>query len=371
MIRLQGVTKKYKNQDIPAVSNLDLHITRGETCVLVGSSGCGKTTTMKMINRLVNPTHGSIYINGQDNQQIDPVKLRQNIGYVIQEIGLFPHMTIADNVATVPREKKWPERKIQNRVDELLHLVGLDPAEYRDRKPASLSGGQRQRVGVARALAADPAILLMDEPFGAVDPITRTHLQNQFLKLQEKLKKTVVFVTHDIDEAIKMGDTIAVMRAGHLVQHDSPDKILSEPKDDFVSALIGGNRTIKRLNLIKIWEVIKNQPVHPLKVDSSMDTAKDILIRAQFPAVPVVDDGGRLVGIVTKNILAGLKKRARVADVMEPGGCVIDAEATLGDALATMLNYGERYVIIVDDSYSPCGLITFSCLLELMKDDAA
>ena len=371
MIHLNGVTKIYKNNDSPAVNNLDLHITRGETCILVGPSGCGKTTTMKMINRLVTPTQGTILIDGQDNREMNPVELRQNIGYVIQEIGLFPHMSIADNVATVPREKKWPEKKIQTRVDELLHLVGLDPAEYRKRKPASLSGGQRQRVGVARALAADPDILLMDEPFGAVDPITRTHLQNQFIRLQEELKKTVVFVTHDIDEAIKMGDTIAVMREGHLIQLDSPDQILSEPKNDFVSALIGGNRAIKRLNLVKTREVIDNKPIQTLKPDSPVDTARELLLTSQLPAVPVVDDNNRLIGVVHKHVLSALKDQAEIADVLEKDGCVVDTGATLGDALSTMLNYGERYVIIVDENNSPCGIISFTYLLELMKNDAA
>ena len=226
---------------------------------MVGPSGCGKTTTMKMINRLYEPTGGTIFIDNQDTAKIDPIRLRLWIGYVIQEIGLFPHHTIAENVATVPMELKWPRSKINERVNEMLTLVGLDPKIFSKRYPSALSGGQRQRVGVARAMAADPPILLMDEPFGAVDPITRARLQNEFLRIQERMHKTIVFVTHDIDEAIKMGDTIAVMRKGELVQHATPNDLLSTPANEFVANLVGRNRSIKRLHLIRIREILTDK----------------------------------------------------------------------------------------------------------------
>jgi osmoprotectant transport system ATP-binding protein len=234
MIKLENVTKKFPGSKQPAVDNLSLEVKEGDICVLVGPSGCGKTTTMKMINRIHEPTSGAIYIDGQDALKMNPIKLRLDIGYVIQEIGLFPHQTIEENVATVPNEKKWPKDKTKKKVAEMLTLVGLDPKIYGNRYPSALSGGQRQRVGVARAMASDPPIMLMDEPFGAVDPITRARLQNEFLRIQERISKTIVFVTHDIDEAIKMGDTIAVMRDGKLIQHATPSDLLSAPADEFV-----------------------------------------------------------------------------------------------------------------------------------------
>jgi osmoprotectant transport system ATP-binding protein len=229
MITLEKVTKRYDNGQV-AVRELDLEVPEGEICMLVGPSGCGKTTTMRMVNRLIEPTSGRIVLDGDDVTHVDPVALRRRIGYVIQQVGLFPHQSVADNIGTVPGLLGWDRAKIRSRTDELLELVGLPPAEYRDRYPHQLSGGQRQRVGVARALAADPPVLLMDEPFGAIDPISRDRLQREFLRLQETVRKTIVFVTHDIDEAVTLGDRIAVMaEGGVLARFGSPSEILSDP----------------------------------------------------------------------------------------------------------------------------------------------
>ncbi|ADQ15202.1 ABC transporter ATP-binding protein [Halanaerobium hydrogeniformans] len=258
MIKLENLTKSYQGEAKEAVYNLNLEINKGEICVFVGPSGCGKTTTLKMINRLIEPSSGNIYINGVNTAEQKKSELRRKIGYVIQEIGLFPHMTVRENIATVPVLLKWDQNKINKRVMELLKLIDLDADNNMDKYPHELSGGQQQRVGVARAMAADPPIMLMDEPFGAVDPITRAELQNEFLRLQKKINKTICFVTHDIDEAIKMGDKILIMNKGKMVQYDSPKNILFSPKNEFVEDFIGSDRALKVLNLIKVNEIMES-----------------------------------------------------------------------------------------------------------------
>jgi len=256
MIEFRQVSKTYPGSDNPVVTDLSFEVLEGEICVLVGPSGCGKTTTMRMVNRLIEITEGEILIDGEPNTAISGTQLRRKIGYAIQQIGLFPHRTIADNIGTVPHLLGWDKGRIRDRVDDLLELVGLSPGEYRDRYPAELSGGQQQRVGVARALAADPPIMLMDEPFGAVDPITRERLQDEFLRIQEDIKKTIVFVTHDIDEAIKMGNKIAILKQGGvLAQYDTPENILSRPDSEFVSSFVGADRVLKRLSLTRVGEM--------------------------------------------------------------------------------------------------------------------
>src|SRR5215216_5012337 len=242
MIELRQVSKAFSGSTRYAVDRLTLAVPSGRTCVLIGPSGCGKTTTLRMINRLIEPTSGRILVEGEDVMKVDPVGLRRRIGYVIQQIGLFPHMTIAENVGTVPRLLGWPKAKIKDRVEEMLRLVGLDPAQFLTRYPRHLSGGQRQRVGVARALAGDPPVMLMDEPFGAVDPIVRSRLRDELLDILRRLKKTVIFVTHDIDEAIRMGDRIAIMKDGKVVQCASPEMLLSAPTDAFVADFVGADR---------------------------------------------------------------------------------------------------------------------------------
>lgn len=255
-ILLDGVTKRYGNSSKPAVDNITMEIPAGEIVMLVGPSGCGKTTTMKMINRLIEPTSGRILIGDDDVTRRNPDELRRHIGYVIQGAGLFPHYTVGDNIAIVPKLLKWDKDRIAARVDELLDLVSLDPAQYRDRYPRELSGGQQQRVGVARALAADPPVLLMDEPFGAVDPITRQRLQDELLRLQEELRKTIVFVTHDFDEAVKLGDRIAILQVGsEIVQYDTPEQILNNPADDFVRDFVGAGAALKQLSLNRVRDV--------------------------------------------------------------------------------------------------------------------
>jgi osmoprotectant transport system ATP-binding protein len=256
MIEFRQVSKTYPGSDNPVVTDLSFEVLEGEICVLVGPSGCGKTTSMRMVNRLIEITEGEILIDGEPNTAMSATRLRRKIGYAIQQIGLFPHRTIAVNIGTVPHLLGWDRGRIRDRVNELLELVGLSPDEYRDRYPAELSGGQQQRVGVARALAADPPIMLMDEPFGAVDPITRERLQDEFLRIQEDIKKTIIFVTHDIDEAIKMGNKIAILeQGGVLAQYDTPETILANPKSEFVASFVGTDRILKRLSLVRVGDM--------------------------------------------------------------------------------------------------------------------
>jgi osmoprotectant transport system ATP-binding protein len=260
-LELRSVSKRYAGQREPAIKELSITVPAGEVCVLVGPSGSGKTTAMRLINRMIAISDGDILLGGESVLERDPRELRREIGYVIQQIGLFPHETVAQNIATVPRLLGWDKQRTATRVHELLELIGLDPQEMRDRYPVQLSGGQRQRVGVARALAADPPLMLMDEPFGAIDPINRARLQDEFLRLQARVKKTIVFVTHDIDEAIKMGDRIAILREGGvLAQYDTPREILTSPADDFVARFVGADRALKRLGLSTLAEIELAQP---------------------------------------------------------------------------------------------------------------
>jgi osmoprotectant transport system ATP-binding protein len=283
MIDLKNVSKKYG--ETIAVDNLNLEIKTGEICVLIGPSGCGKTTTLKMINRLIEPSSGQILIDGRDSSSLKAFELRRGIGYAIQSVGLFPHLTVAENIAVVPKLLGWQKPKIEARVTELLELIGLEPNRYANTYPKALSGGQAQRVGVARALAADPKVLLFDEPFGAVDPLTRERLQNEFLELQRRLKKTVVFVTHDIDEAIKLSDRIAIMKDGKLEQFDTPEAILEQPANAFVRDFIGTDRGLKRLARVFVRDVMR--PSVGVKLEDQ---------KLQTSSVFVVDAGGVLRG---------------------------------------------------------------------------
>jgi osmoprotectant transport system ATP-binding protein len=303
MIRLVGVGKTYPDGTV-AVHGLDLDVPRGQVVVLVGPSGCGKSTTLKMVNRLIEPTQGRIFMDGEDITHVDPVALRRRMGYVIQQVGLFPHQSIRANVATVPSLLGWDKRKAGSRADELLELVGLDPAQYATRYPHQLSGGQRQRVGVARALAADPPVLLMDEPFGAVDPIVRTHLQDEFLRLQRDLGKTVMMVTHDIDEAVRVGDRVAVFATGgRLAQYDVPARVLGRPADDFVAEFVGASRGLRRLSVTPIdaedlEPVDGAEPHESVPVTGSLEDALATLLRTDDGAVAVTRDG-RTIGVLT------------------------------------------------------------------------
>jgi osmoprotectant transport system ATP-binding protein len=314
MITLDRLSKTFANSAQPAVDGLSLTIATGEICVLIGPSGCGKTTTMRMINRMVEPDSGRIEVGGRDVMQIDPVELRRSIGYVIQQVGLFPHMTIGENIATVPKMLGWDAPRIARRVDELLALVHMEPALYRERFPRELSGGQKQRVGVARALAADPPVMLMDEPFGAIDPITRTLLQDEFLRILRELGKTIVFVTHDIDEAIRMGSRIAILRAGKLVQYDTPERILARPADAFVQAFVGEDRSLKRLSLLTAGAYV--EPGNPtaaaprLPSGTALRDALAVMLDAGVDEAGIVDRQGAALGRIT---LAGIRQAAQVA----------------------------------------------------------
>ncbi|MCB4767133.1 ABC transporter ATP-binding protein [Ancylobacter sp. Lp-2] len=307
MIRLDHVTKSYAGSDRHAVDHLDLVIETGTTVAMIGPSGCGKTTTMRMINRLETPTSGRVLVNGRDVAETDPQELRRHIGYVIQQVGLFPHMTIERNIATVPRLLGWEKARTDRRIDELLDLVGLDPAVMRRRFPHELSGGQRQRVGFARALAADPEIMLMDEPFGAIDPITRVRVQDEFRQILKKVRKTVVIVTHDLDEAIKMGDRIAIMRDGRLLQYDTPAALLARPADDFVASFLGLDRAIKRLNLITVEEIMDRGhvlgQVPSIAAEASLQHALARLLADDLPGLAVTGTDGSFVGYVSREAI--------------------------------------------------------------------
>ncbi|MDQ2983863.1 MAG: ABC transporter ATP-binding protein [Actinomycetota bacterium] len=304
-IVFKNVSKRYPGRGEHAVSDLSLVIPAGEICVLVGPSGGGKTTAMKMVNRLIDITEGDITIAGESIGGLDVIELRRRIGYVIQHVGLFPHQNVAGNIMTVPRLLGWPKDRMRARVRELLELVGLDPDQDGDRYPAELSGGQQQRVGLARAMAADPAVMLMDEPFGAIDPITRERLQDEFLRLHNEVRKTVIFVTHDIDEAIKMGDRIAILREGGvLAQYDTPDAILARPADEFVARFVGADRSLKRLALMRLSEIELSaapngggDPSQPtLPASTSLRDALALMLQEGRDEVIVVDEGGRVAG---------------------------------------------------------------------------
>jgi len=366
MIKIENLKKIYPGTEKPAVNNLNLEVGEGETCVLVGPSGCGKTTTLKMINKLIIPTDGAIYIDGENVLKTDPIELRRNIGYVIQEIGLFPHMTIFDNIATVPTELNWSQDRIRKKVYELMELMDLDPEIYSTRRPSDLSGGQRQRVGVARAMAANPPVMLMDEPFGAVDPITRGRLQDEFLNMQEKLKKTIVFVTHDINEALKMGTKIAVMRDGQLVQYTTPDKLLAQPENEFVEDLIGGDSTLKRLHLVLAEEIMKD-PLYKVCTTDSVSQVKERTGEKPGSKIYVIDSKNNLVGYLPH---AQLKRQGNVESFMQPIKTKIANYTRLSEALSEMLSVGESSVSVVNDDNKFKGIISLQDILDTAKSES-
>lgn len=354
MIRLEHVTKYYG--DTPAVDDFSIEVDEGEVCVLIGPSGCGKTTTLRMINRLIEPTAGRIFINGEDTSQVKPEQLRQSIGYAIQNVGLFPHMTVAANIAVVPELRHWEKRRISSRVEELLALVGLDPAEYARKYPNQLSGGEAQRIGVARALAADPPILLMDEPFGAVDPLTRERLQIQFARIQREVKKTIILVTHDLDEAIRLADRIAIMESGKLVQYDTPEVILSKPANKFVHDFVGTDRALKRLSRIGVENFMK--PTPSISAGASIEEA--VAAIGNRRSVWVVDEDDQLMGWIDR---ASLSEVASVREAIVPGDVneiAIMSSATLREALSRMLGQGFTSIPVVDERRHLTGELTLS-----------
>jgi osmoprotectant transport system ATP-binding protein len=370
-VQFSHVTKRYDPgaKNTPgAVNDLSLTVPAGKICVLVGPSGCGKTTSLKMVNRLIEPTSGQILIDDQDIAKRDVIELRRSIGYVIQQVGLFPHQTIGQNVVTVPRLLGWSKVRLAERADELLQLVGLDPARYRDRYPSQLSGGERQRVGVGRALAADPPIMLMDEPFGAVDPIVRERLQNEFLRLQEELAKTILFVTHDIDEAIKIGDLVAVMEVGgRLAQFAPPAEILASPASEFVARFVGADRGLKRLSLSRVGD-LELRPPATATMGEDAAAARRRAVADPFAYLLLVDDAKRPLGWIGQDeIPTDGRLTESMAESMSP---LINRRTTLKDALSMLLDADVQAGIVVDRRGAVLGLVTADMIADRMRETA-
>ncbi len=374
MIQFDNVTKIYPGASVPAVENLSFTVPTGEICTIVGPSGCGKTTTMKMVNRLIEPTDGDIYVLDERGEtrnvlEIDPILLRRGIGYVIQQIGLFPHRTILENIGTVPQLVGWDETRIRRRAEELLEMMNM-PHEFLDRYPHELSGGQRQRIGVARGIATDPPVMLMDEPFGAIDPINRAILQNEFLRLQQEIKKTVLFVTHDIDEAIKMGDKICILNVGGILeQYDSPNNILSNPANEFIEDFVGADRSLKRLNLIRVEDVMDK---HPLLIQTthSVEETINLMSERNLRFVYIVDSDRRLKGYVRYKDIKD--KTGWVDDMIEPVAATLGLGTTLRDALAEMLVVDYANMCVLDEQERVRGVINTQMVQEaVIKSEAA
>ena len=361
MIRLEHVSKVFSD-GTEAVKDLSLEIAEGEFCVFLGPSGCGKTTSLKMINRLIPITSGQIYIDGVDTQQKNVNELRRDIGYAIQNIGLFPHLTVAQNISTVPMLKHWPRDQQRERARELLELVGMPPETFIDRYPSELSGGQQQRVGVARCLGADPPILLMDEPFGAIDPITRHKLQEEFLKIQERLQKTIAFVTHDIDEAIKMGDTVALMKDGELIQYADPATLLAEPKDRFVRDFVGADRVLKGLRLLRARDVMRT-PKLAIQLDESVERAIQILDERDRGWMPALERDGRFIGWIERE---DLESASSLAEALTPAVSTAAPRTPLNEALSMMLGSATGAVAVLDDTEQLVGLLSFGAIRDVL-----
>ncbi len=366
-VAFRHVTKRYRGAEADAVSDLSLEVQAGEICVLVGPSGCGKTTAMRMVNRTVEITSGDIEIGGTSVTARSPAQLRREMGYVIQQIGLFPHRTIAENITTVPSLLGWSRERTAARVAELLELISL-PADVADRYPAQLSGGQQQRVGVARALAADPPVMLMDEPFGAIDPINRERIQNEFLRLQAEIRKTVLFVTHDIDEAIKMGDRIAVLReGGHLAQYATPAELLMAPADDFVEDFVGADRALKRLALMRVSDIdLWEAPLAFAGQDTAEVRAK--LESAEVPWALLVDGERKPLGWLSERDLAAGRVPQRPDISPDP---LLDRDDVLRDALSDLLQSQTHYAPVVDARGATAGILSLAVISDFLASDEA
>jgi osmoprotectant transport system ATP-binding protein len=366
-VEFKRATKRYAGADRPAVRELEVNVPAGEICVFVGPSGCGKTTAMRMVNRMVEITEGDILVGGRSVRESSPAQLRREIGYVIQQTGLFPHRTVAENLATVPRLLDWDKSRIEARIDELLVLIGLDRG-LRDRYPAQLSGGQQQRVGVGRALAANPGVMLMDEPFGAVDPINRERLQNEFLRLQAEVRKTILFVTHDIDEAIKMGDRIAILREGGiLAQYATPAELLMAPGDDFVEDFVGADRALKRLALLRVSDIDLWQAPLAFPGQATAEVRAK-LDGAEVPHSLVVDSDRRPLGWLSEAELAAdtVPKQPRTRP--EP---VVDLDDVMRDALSDLLQAETRYAPVVDAQGRIAGVLSVEIISEFLTSAEA
>jgi len=368
MIKLENLTKQFSQKNgntFNAVDNVSLHVPEGEMCVLLGPSGCGKTTTLKMINRLIPSTSGKILINGEDTSNLDTTTLRRNIGYVIQQIGLFPNMTIEENITVVPRMLGWDKKRCQQRATDLMSMVALDPNKFLHRYPKEMSGGQQQRIGVIRALAADPPVLLMDEPFGAVDPINREAIQNEFLDMQRQLKKTVMLVSHDIDEALKLGDRIAVFGQGRIVQCASPDELLAKPANEFVGSFVGQDRTLKRLLLVQAGDVTDQQPTISVQKSTSLTQAFGTMDDNDMRSITVVDDDGKPLGFVKRREARGAS--GVCADLLHKFSITGRAEENLRVVLSKLYEHNLVWMPIVDEEGRYSGEISQDYIADYLS----
>lgn len=364
MIQIKNLTKFFNNKKI--INNINLQINNGELIVLIGPSGCGKTTTLKMINKLLKPDSGKIFINDSDISKVDTIELRRNIGYVIQQTGLFPHMTIRENIGIVPSLKKWDKRQISKRTEELMELAGMKSEDYLNRYPNELSGGQRQRIGVIRALAANPEIILMDEPFSALDPITRSQLQDELFNLQQTLKKTIVFVTHDMSEALKLGDRICIMKDGNILQFDTPENILKNPSNDFVKEFIGKNRIWEKPEYIKVKDIMISEPVMA-SGNRTVIQGIEIMKQNKVDSLMVVSPDSTLEGIVTQKSIRKINDMAvKLETIMSKDFIRANQDDSILDVLKYVNGNGIGFIPVVNDS-KLVGLITKSSLLEVLS----
>ncbi len=368
MIKLENLTKTFTQKNgtsFNAVDNVSLEVPAGEMCVLLGPSGCGKTTTLKMINRLIPASSGKILINGEDTSGQDTVTLRRNIGYVIQQIGLFPNMTIEENITVVPRMLGWDKKRCRERATELMSMVALDPSKFLHRYPREMSGGQQQRIGVIRALAADPPVLLMDEPFGAVDPINREVIQNEFLEMQRQLKKTVMLVSHDIDEALKLGDRIAVFGQGKIVQCASPDELLAKPANDFVGSFVGQDRTLKRLLLVQAGDVTDQQPTITVQRSTPLQEAFATMDDNDMRSVTVVDNDGKPLGFVKRR--EARNAAGRCEEMLHTFKVTGKAEENLRVVLSKLYEHNTVWMPIVDEEGRYSGEISQDYIADYLS----
>jgi osmoprotectant transport system ATP-binding protein len=365
MIRLEQVSKTFPNSTTPVVDHVTLEVPEGEICVLLGPSGCGKTTTMKMVNRLIEPSSGEIFIGDRNTADCDPVELRRSIGYVIQQIGLFPNKTIEDNICLVPDVLGWDRSKSRARAAELLDMVALDPGTFLKRYPKELSGGQQQRIGVLRAVAADPPVLLMDEPFGAIDPINREIIQDEFLKMQARIKKTIMFVSHDIDEAVKMADRIAIFRDGKLIQYDTPDNILAHPAESFVSDFVGGDRTLKRLQLLTVSDAMQHDPPR-VRAEDTLKSAAAIMEEHGHKSIVMVGPRGRARGYVQLSVARAGK--GKVGENHEVLPTTVKPGENLRTAVSTMFRHDVSWLACIDDDGMFKGYVTLRSITRLLSE---
>ncbi|APC42188.1 ABC transporter ATP-binding protein [Clostridium estertheticum] len=366
MLEFRNLRKVFKNKTV--INDISFTVNKGEFVVIVGQSGCGKTTTLKMINKLILPTSGSINLDGKNIFKEDTIKLRRNMGYVIQQTGLLPHMTVGENIGIIPMLEKWPEEKILARTNELLEMVGMKPEEYINRYPCELSGGQQQRIGVARAWATNPDVILMDEPFSALDPITRNQLQDELFNLQQESKKTIVFVTHDMDEALKLGDRICIMKDGNIVQYDTPEEILNNPANDFVKEFIGKNRIWQQPGFIRAKDIMITEPI-TTSGNRTVVQALEIMKANKVDSLLIINKQDKLEGIVTiKDIIRNYTGSLRVNTIMGTEIKTVNLEDSLVDILNLMNELKIGYVPVVDDGSKLVGLITESSLLIVLSN---